>query len=415
MTLNSKPRVSFVMATHNRRSVVLHTLDRIAECGLGVDDYEVVIVDNASTDGTCEAVEGRVSMLIRMGRNLGSCAKTCALDRLKGEFAVFLDDDSHPRPGSIKRMIERFEDDPSLGAAGFAVHLPDGGQESGALPGVFVGCGVGLRLEALQAVGGLDRTFFMQAEEYDLSFKLARVGWRVEVFDNLHVEHEKTAQSRKSDRTTFCDIRNNLRVIARYLPDPYYKIYRQETLQRYRWLAKFDGHGSAYRRGVVDGCTRAPFERFAYRDRRLTPALFERFYRLVEVESNMHALASVGVRRVVFAQFGKNIYAFHRAADRAGIEVLGVADDRFCAPKRCYRGAPVVPLTRGLELKPDAFVIANMSPAHARKGRRELLLKTTVPVYDWFGLPDEQSCRGNCSITPPITADKRPAALPALI
>jgi len=415
MTLNSNPRISFVMATHNRRSVVLHTLDRIAECGLAAADYEVVIVDNASTDGTCEAVEGRVSELIRMGRNLGSCAKTCALDRLKGEFVVFLDDDSHPRPGSIERMIKRFEDDPSLGAAGFAVHLPDGRQESGALPGVFVGCGVGLRLEALRAVGGLDRTFFMQAEEYDLSFKLERAGWRVEVFDDLHVEHLKTAQSRKSNRTTYYDIRNNLRVIARHLPDPYYRIYRQETLLRYRWLAEFDGHETAYRRGAVEGCIRAPFERFAHRSRRLTPALFERFYRLVEVESNMHALASTGVRRVVLAQFGKNICAFHRGAGRAGIEVVAIADDRFCAPGRCYRGAPVVPLARGLELTPDALVVANMSPVHARKGRQELLLKTSVPVYDWYGLPDERSSGGNRLIAPSITADKRPSALPALV
>jgi putative ABC transport system substrate-binding protein len=56
----------------------------------------------------------------------------------------------------------------------------------GALPGVFVGCGVGLRAEAYAESGGLDRTFFMQAEEYDLSFRLAVAGW--EVGRNLRIE-----------------------------------------------------------------------------------------------------------------------------------------------------------------------------------------------------------------------------------
>ena len=61
-------------------------------------------------------------------------------------------------------MIEHFEADPRLGAAGFTVHLPDGRLEGGALPGVFLGCGVGFRAEALRGAGGLDPSLFMQAE-----------------------------------------------------------------------------------------------------------------------------------------------------------------------------------------------------------------------------------------------------------
>ena len=82
----------------------------------------------------------------------------------------------------------------------------------------------------------------MQAEEYDLAFRLAATGWRVRVFDDLHVHHEKTTQSRQSDRTTYLDVRNNLRVVARHLPPPYYRFYRHDLLARYKWLAMHFGH-----------------------------------------------------------------------------------------------------------------------------------------------------------------------------
>ncbi|MCH7595963.1 MAG: glycosyltransferase [Planctomycetes bacterium] len=241
--------VSFIIATHNRCAVIMRTLERVAECGLDRCDYEIIVVDNASTDGTPEAVSSKCDRLIRLSRNAGSCAKGYGVDGghgppylngASGRYIVFLDDDSYPQPGSIARMIGHFENDPKLGAAGFVVHLPDKRKEGGALPDVFLGCGVGFRATALRQSGGLDRSFFMQAEEYDLSFRMAQTGWRVRMFDDLHVAHLKTPHARKSERTTFYDIRNNLRVAARYLPAPYYGVYRTDWLQRYWWLAQRD-------------------------------------------------------------------------------------------------------------------------------------------------------------------------------
>ena len=217
MANQRQPHVSFVLATHNRRDIAMDTVRRLAACELDRRDYEIIVVDNASTDGTPDALEPHVDRLIRLGRNAGSCAKTYGVEQATGRYIVFLDDDSFPRAGSIERMIERFHSDPKLGAAGFTVHLPGGRKEGGALPGVFVGCGVGFRADALRRCGGLDPTFFMQAEEYDLAFRLVAGGWRIEVFDDLHVEHRKTLQARRSERTAYYDTRNNLRVVARYL------------------------------------------------------------------------------------------------------------------------------------------------------------------------------------------------------
>lgn len=142
ITHMNKPFVTLILATHDRRDVVLDTLDHVLTGGLERDVFQVIVVDIASSDGTPEAIRDRfddVSVLARTD-NRGSCAKAYALEHARGTYIVFIDDDSYPHPGSIQRMIEHFEGDERLGAAGFLVHLPDGRMECSALPNVFIGC-----------------------------------------------------------------------------------------------------------------------------------------------------------------------------------------------------------------------------------------------------------------------------------
>lgn len=382
------PQVSIVLATHNRREVVLHTLDQLESRGLERRRYEIIVVDNASTDGTAEALRGRAGVTVRrLARNLGSCAKAVGVRQAAGGVILLLDDDSFPRPGCIERLLRRFASDPNLAAAGFTVHLPDGSQECAALPHVFVGCGVGLRRRALEEVGGLDRSFFMQAEEYDLSFRLLQAGWGVEVFADLQVDHLKSPQARRSERTTFYDVCNNLRVIARYLPQPLAEIYREDWLQRYGWYAERDGYAAAFERGVSAGRRWARVDRWTHLHWRLAPDVLEQVFCWSAIEQRMGGLAAQGVRRIVLADLGKNVYAFKRGAEAAGLEVLAIADDLLATRHRHYRGIPLVTTEAALALRADAWVISNTSYAHADRRRSDLSGRTSRPVCNWFGPP----------------------------
>ena len=382
----NRPLVSFVLATHNRRDITLHTVRQVFGPGRPAGPFEVIVVDNASTDGTVDAIRSACpdAVVLAEGRNLGSCAKALGVERATGQYIVFLDDDSHPWPGSVDRMIEHFNADPRLGAAAFRVHLPDGREECSALPNVFVGCGVGFRAEAVREVGGLDLGFFMQAEEYDLAFRLVNAGWRVETFADLHVDHLKTPRARRSGRTVFYDTRNNLLIAARYLPAPLYGQYVQDWLQRYGWLARAEGRQAAYWRGRLAGWARGLIDRRRCADRRLSARAIEVLFRLDEIERRMGELASQGVRSVVFADLGKNVLAFHRAAARTGISVLAIGDDRFAATGRRYRGVPLLTLDDALAMQPDAVVVSNTSPVHAGRRRAMLAELTDRPVYCWF-------------------------------
>ncbi|TWT39953.1 N-glycosyltransferase [Phycisphaerae bacterium RAS1] len=384
-----RPLISIIVATHERRDILAYTLERLAQLELDHSELEIIAVDNASRQDIPGVVEVHPNAtLIRLPRNIGSCAKALGVPAARAPYILFLDDDSYPRSGSLSRMLERFEENPRLAAAGFTVHLPDGREECSALPHVFVGCGVGLRADVLREVGGLDRSFFMQAEEYDLAFRLLRAGWVVDVFSDLAVEHLKTPTARRGERTTYYDIRNNLRVAARYLPREHYAAYRADWLERYDWLSHRLGHQQAYWAGRRAGWLRAAVERVTYATRRLDSASLETVFRWGQIEHQMGRLAAAGVRRVGFVDLGKNIYAFHRGAQRAGVSAAFIADDIYAAPGRCYRGVPVVTLSAALTAasRVDTLIVSNTSYAHAERRAAQLAEKTRLPVHAWFRL-----------------------------
>ena len=379
--------VSFILATHNRAHTLLHTLERITACGLPPQEHEILIVDNCSTDGTAELIRRHEpdARLMVLERNRGSCAKGLAVPHARGEFVVFLDDDSYPLAGSIRNMIRHFKQDPSLGAAGFVVRLPDGTRECSALPNVFVGCGVGFRRAVLNAVGGLDVSYFMQAEEFDLSFRLIQAGYDVRTFENLVVLHLKSPAARSGRQKAFYDARNNLTLAASYLPAPWHREYLRDWRQRYGWLARLADADREFQDGCVLGLARGYYRRWTRPQLRLRDETTRHIFGIDLIESAMARLAAQRCGRVLFADLGKNIFPYYRAATMSGIQIMAIMDDRFAGSDRRYREIPIVDRAQGLRLGADAIVVSNSSPIHARITELELCAKTDLPVYRWHG------------------------------
>ncbi len=396
--MSAPPRLSVILATRDRREVVLNTLDQVRDCGLPRDLFELIVVDNASSDGTVDALRGQQDVhTVALSVNLGSCAKSLGVERAHGELLLFLDDDSYPRPGAVERMLAHFETEPRLGAAGFLVHLPDGRQECCALPGVFVGCGVGLRAAALREAGGLDSSFFMQAEEYDLAFRLVEAGWDCRVMGDLAVDHLKTPHARISERTAYFDVRNNLRVAARHLPSPYYDLYAEDWLQRYAWLAERDGHEAVVARAATRAYAQADGERAAFADRRLRARALELFFGWDYVAQHMQTLMGDGVRSVVLFDYGKNLFAFYRAAQRCRLFIEAIADDGLADGRRSYRGVPLVTVDEALQIPADALVVSNTSFVHAQRRAADLRSRGDRPVLNWFPSPAAHDSPGGAS------------------
>jgi GT2 family glycosyltransferase len=381
---NPQLRVSFLISTYNRREVLLQTLDRVKECGLSREDFEILLVDNASPDGTSSAVaEFHPDVrLFALKSNLGPCAKNIALPEARGRFVMFLDDDSFPLPRSVARMMHHFEHDPKLGAAVFTITLPDGSRECSAYPDVFIGCGTGFRRAALEQVGGLPDDFFMQAEEYDLSLRLMDGGWRVRTFDDLHVTHLKTPSARYSERVTQLDVRNNLVLVTKYFPEEWVLPFAVDWMKRYYVIASAKGHTKAYLKGLVQGLARS----IRATDRQpVGQGTFESFTRLSQIEQRMRDISNeLSLRRIIFIDLGKNILPYWLAAQSCGLQIAAIADAKLCGQGNRYRGISIVDDASAAGMQFDAAIVSNISPIHAAHRREAWRAITDRPVIDLF-------------------------------
>jgi GT2 family glycosyltransferase len=362
---SAHPAVSFVISTFNRREVLLRTLGELQQCGLDATRFEILVVDNASHDYTAKAIAEHFPQVraFKLMRNRGSCAKNIAIGHARGQFIVFLDDDSYPMPGSMTRMLEHFAIDPDLGAAVFTVTLPDGSRECSAYPDVFIGCGTAFRREALEEVGLLPEDFFMQAEEYDLSLRLLQAGWDIRTFDDLHVRHLKTPNARRSWRTTRLDVRNNLVVATRFFPKEWMPRFALDWMKRYRCIAAAKQQRSAFWIGLAQGAIASlrPGSR-----RPISPEVFERFTRMNQIEQSLRDGADKhALRSILFIDYGKNIFPYWLAAKKLGLKVVAIADGRMPSGTR-YRGIPVVNDSIARRLDFDAAIVSNSSPVHAQ-------------------------------------------------
>ncbi len=381
------PYITFLIATHNRRDVLLETLTQLLEveekCALLT---QTIVIDNASTDGTADAVAAQFPSvrLLRNEKNSGSCAKNLGIPHATGKIVMFLDDDSAPLAASLEPMIEYFAADEKLGTVVFDVVLPDGSHECSAYPKVFIGCGVAFRRAALEEVGGLPENFFMQAEEYDLSLRLLEAGWDIQRIDALKVMHRKTPVARRPLRTTRLDTRNNLMLVTRYFPRRWLWPFAVDWMRRYRWIALQNGwqHLPAFWIGLLQGVGQSlrPGHR-----RPLSLMTFEHFSMTREISQRMRqAVRDGGYRTILLVDVGKNILPFFLAAQSCGVKILAIADSRLSSPRRRYHGVPILHDDAAARLNFDAAFVANVSPVHAAQRATAWRQLSRQPVFDLF-------------------------------
>jgi GT2 family glycosyltransferase len=217
------PKVAIIVLTWNRREEVLKTLDLLEK-----DDYpnkEVIVIDNASTDGTREAVLSRYPnvKVISLPYNLGISGWDFGIVNTDAEYVVCLDDDSSPDPGAISRMVKVFEADPRIGIVPFNIYGGAFATEDWAkiptdnLVG-YINCGVGLRKEAVIKAGFNDPDFFLYANEWDLAIRILNKGYRIAFDPAIRANHRTSAMHRSYKRLRTLTARNEAWMVLKYFP-----------------------------------------------------------------------------------------------------------------------------------------------------------------------------------------------------
>lgn len=221
------PKVSIIVPTYNRRTDVLECLQSLRK--LNYTDYEIIVVDNGSTDGTSDAIEklypevklvkSRTNLGVTGGRNLGA-------KHSNGEYIFFLDHDTTVDGNVLIELWNVIESDPLIGIVGPAIYYysdpkrvwalgtsinmltgrvsfnHEGTVDRGefvkamdvhVLPTAFL-----VKREVMNKVGIFDDTFFAVYEDTDFSFRVKEMGYRVLCVPTGKVWHKMSPDKSRS-------------------------------------------------------------------------------------------------------------------------------------------------------------------------------------------------------------------------
>ena len=228
--------ITVIIANHNGEAY----LDRCLESlGRPDDSLEVILVDNASTDGSLDLVRSAFPSVKILERtdNIGfAAANNLAARRARGDFLLLLNADAWLEDGALSRLRKRLDADPRIALVAPTLRYPDGrlqfvwspargvlgeaiqvvrnrfekrrwahGSLARALARVagrpwFTAACVLVRASAFAEVGGFDERFFMYFEDVDLCVRLESAGWRLAQEPTALVRHRGGfANSRKVD------------------------------------------------------------------------------------------------------------------------------------------------------------------------------------------------------------------------
>ena len=267
--------LTFCVVNTAGRAHLLRCLNSIRDTIPRGLEAEVLVLDNASDDGSVEAVgtwnEGPDGLgdrlrLIVLDRRKGKAENdSTLLAEAKGEWCLLLNEDSELRPGAVDALLRAVETEPNAAVAGAQLLGPDGSRSACAwrppsvgtafaqalfLHRIFVtqsGRGPGIRRvgwvqsaamlvrrTAAAEVDYLDSMFFVYSDETDLQKRLHDAGWVVlHVPAAFAVHHEQLTNDRASGRRRAVEFHRNRDVYMR-------KHHGLGSAAAVRWLTAFN-------------------------------------------------------------------------------------------------------------------------------------------------------------------------------
>jgi N-acetylglucosaminyl-diphospho-decaprenol L-rhamnosyltransferase len=121
------PDVTVIVVAHDVRDEVLACFGSVEQHAAPAS-YELLLVDNASTDGTAEAVAERfpAAEVVRLARNAGVAARNEGLRRARGRTRMFLDSDARLTAGALPELLAYLDAHPEAGLVGPRLVYEDG-------------------------------------------------------------------------------------------------------------------------------------------------------------------------------------------------------------------------------------------------------------------------------------------------
>ncbi|TCJ20781.1 glycosyltransferase [Rubrobacter taiwanensis] len=267
------PRASVVVCAYNAEATLGECLESLKR--LEYPDYEVLVVDDGSEDGTAGIAREYPVRLIQGGRLGLSGARNLGLQNATGEIVAYIDADARADPDWLTYLVLALEAPDAAGAGGPNLPPPEDppvAQCIARAPGGPVhvlidneraehvpGCNMAYRRDRLSEIGGFDPIYRAAGDDVDVCWKLLDLGYTIRFHPAALVWHHSRGRVRDFWRQQVGYGRAEA-LVARNHPD------------------KFNGLGRAIWRGVIYGpASIVPGRTFVYTGR-FGEAPFQRLY-----------------------------------------------------------------------------------------------------------------------------------------
>jgi GT2 family glycosyltransferase len=233
--------LSIIIVNYNVKEFLQNLLNSISKASSNIS-REIIIVDNASDDGSVEMIREKFTsaQLISNKKNLGfGKANNQALEIAKGKYILLINPDTVVSEDTFEKLISFFKDNQDAGLAGCKILNPDGSLQLAcrrSFPGPWTsfckvtglsnlfpnskifarynltylnenqtyevdaisGSFMMMRKEVYDKVGGFDEEFFMYGEDLDLCYRIQKAGYKVFYFPDTQIIHYKGESTKRS-------------------------------------------------------------------------------------------------------------------------------------------------------------------------------------------------------------------------
>ena len=257
MAKADNPDLSIIILNYNVRDLLLKCLDSVFKNKKTADNWQVIVVDNASSDGSVEALKEKYSIvqiphigsgeaveLMENKENLGFAAgNNVAIPKIKAPVVLFLNPDTKVVDGAISKSLKFLLSNPDIGALTCRVELPNGKLDYSCHRGfptpwnafcyfsglsklfpyssIFAGytasyldtqttheidCLTGaflmVRKIAGDQIGWWDKDYFWNGEDIEFCFNLKEKGWKIYFYPEVKIIHYKGSSSNQGRSKT---------------------------------------------------------------------------------------------------------------------------------------------------------------------------------------------------------------------
>lgn len=262
-------KLSIIIVNYNTYELTKQTIESVYEKNLGFF-YEVILVDNASSDGSIDKLEADfmdykvkgLLTIIRNSENLGfSKANNIGIKASRGEYILLLNSDTYIVEECLTKSLEYIKEHKDIGALGCKVELPNGTLDHACKRGFptpkaslyyflklhkinplrfglydalhlredevgevdsLMGAFMLMPRSVLNKVGLLDEDFFMYGEDIDLCFRIKQAGYKIIYYPKAKILHYKGGSSKKRRTKVIYDFHQAMWI---FYKKHYYKKY----------------------------------------------------------------------------------------------------------------------------------------------------------------------------------------------